>query len=504
MAKQQVLQFANGATLIYQKQSVFNGYSFVVGFRSGSQLDGKLKGLSHLLEHLLFRTSSSKNMKNNVLTDILRYSINQNAETAQYYIASTFSTTNDNVVSALQNCIRMFTNKRFTEEQIAREIEIVKQEINLTLDEINNASLTAYDALINGLKKPQTVMGSLDVLGSARTLNQITPAHLKRYIERYFNLDNLVISVTSNQSLEKVIEIINAEIFEKLPQAKSSKYIIPYPPQHDFNELNALCSYPNPNCQNVNIDILLRERTGYSENIDKEFAYDVVEEYLMNSIGGVLWNVLREDNNLVYHYQLSNEDYGPAKFKCFSATTNRAKMRKTIREICTTIKNIGLYGVPKEKFEIVKQALTDQQNATLNKFKSCSTYGNFMNYMLGIPFTDYKKAYNYIKNMSYEEFNAHIQQIYQSAQVSVAVEGAFDARKMYNLVEIEEMLGNYSHSDQWHNYNQPSVQVTQMPDQRTELVLQIAEQLNKQLDAQEQAEMEETHPIVTIDNQLVK
>ena len=177
-------------------------------------------------------------------------------------------------------------------------------------------------------------------------------------------------------------------------------------------------------------------------------------------------------------------------------------MRKTIREICTTIKNIGEYGVPKEKFEIVKQALTDQQNATLNKFKTCSAISNFTHFLFNIPFVDYKKAYNHIQNMTYEEFNEHIKQVYSSAQVSLAVDGAFDARKMYNLVEIEEMLGNHSHSQDWHAYNQPVIQATQMPDPREEIIIQFAEQLSEQMYGNE--EQQEKRKTVKIDNEIVK
>ena len=38
MAKQQVFKFDNGASLIYQKQTAFNGYSFAIGFRCVSIL----------------------------------------------------------------------------------------------------------------------------------------------------------------------------------------------------------------------------------------------------------------------------------------------------------------------------------------------------------------------------------------------------------------------------------------------------------------------------------
>ena len=506
MAKQQVLQFENGATLIYQKQSVFNGYSFVIGFRAGAQLDGKFKGLSHLLEHLMFRSSTGRDMKKNVLNDILKYSIGQNAHTGEYTFTSEFSVTNNNVDFALENQMRMFMTKSFSENQIKREIEIVKQEINLNIDEVANYQPSALDTLLNGLKKPGKVaMGALDILGTTRTLNQIKPEHLRRYVERYFNSNNLVISVTTNQSLDKVVDLLNEHIFPKVPMAKSEKYIIPYPELDEYNDINATCLYPDPYSQNVSIDLLLRDKVGETLDVDKEFAYQGVESYLMNSMGGILYKTLREDNNLVYSYGLTTDNLVTSKFKHFQAVTNRAKMRKTIRELCTTIKNIGLYGVPKEKFEIVKQALTDQQNATLNKFKSCSAENNFTSFMYDIPFVDYKKAFSYIKNMTYEDFNQYIQSIYSSAQASLAVDGSFDTRKMYNIVELEEMLGNTSHSQDWHSYNQPVVQATQMPNERDEIIIQFANQLNDQLDVQEElAKQANSHKFVKIDNQSSK
>ena len=243
MAKQQVYQFDNGATLIYQKQSVFNGYSFVMGFRSGAQLDGKYKGLSHLLEHLLFRTPS-KNVKNNVLTNVLKYSINQNAFTSKDAIMTEFSATSNNVEMALDNIVGTFCNKYFTEAQIAKEVEVIKHEIAM-LKDASSGELSAVDALILSLQKEQSKFSKLDLGGSTRTLNTVTPAILKRYMERYFNSDNLVISVTSNQSIEKVVELCNNHIFSRLPRAKNEKYIVPFPKIVEFNDLNSYYVVPN-------------------------------------------------------------------------------------------------------------------------------------------------------------------------------------------------------------------------------------------------------------------
>lgn len=504
MAKQQVAYVEDlGATIIYQKQSTFNGYSFVIGFRSGAQLDGKYKGLSHLLEHLLFR-NPDKDMTNNILNDIVKYSINQNAYTSKNFIVSVFSATQANVKFALNNCVRTFTNKNFSKDQIKKEIEIVKHEIDLKKYDILDESVRgmAFETLISHLTENEDVTSSLDILGTPKTLNSITPEILTEYVERYFNLDNMVISITSNKSFEDAVNICAEYIFPHFKRASEEKYIVPLPEPETFKNVNMLYGLPIAEAQNVTIELLLRERGTWSENLDKELAYATIEEYMMNTIGGLLWDTLRIKNNLVYSSHLANLDYGSAKFKCIQAITSAPKMRKTISEICKCIKNISENGFPKEFFETVKQALTDTQNASLLKFKSCSAYGNFADYITSTPFVDYKKAYDYIKTMTYEEFNEYITSIYKQANVSVAIEGNFDSRKVYNLVEIEEMLGNYRHKEQKENLNQPVIQATSIPSYESEMIAEFTKMIaEKQASDQD---LEKETPTVTIDDQLAR
>ena len=152
MAKQQVVELENGAVVVYQKQESFNGYSFIFGFRSGAQLDGKHAGLSHLLEHLLFR-SSKDDLTKNILDNILRYSIDQNAFTSEDMICVDFSAVDKNVGIALDNCMNMITNREFTAEQIAKEVAVVKQEINLKIDQIKRTPITAMTQFLNAISE---------------------------------------------------------------------------------------------------------------------------------------------------------------------------------------------------------------------------------------------------------------------------------------------------------------------------------------------------------------
>lgn len=500
MAKQQVYELENGATIIYQKQSSFNGYSFAVGFRCGAQLDGKYKGLSHALEHMLSKNPTYKTTTE-LLNNMLKYTIDFNAFTNDKTICiSKFSAVEKNVEDALKLTQSMLTKKSFSKAQLEREIGVIKQEIELYKDAEKYQDISALDVLLDNISNSDG-WTSLDILGNSKTLNLLTPEILTKYMKRYFNLENLVISVTTNKSLEKVFELCNKYILSAVKPATSAKYIIA-PPQHEiFKDINTLVALPNPDNKTISICLLLKERSGLSDDINLEYAYDTIEEYLMNNFGGPLWDSLRERNSLVYTYSLSNMDFGTAKFKAFQATTTATKMRKTISEICKIIREIGLYGVPEKKFNAVKTVLTDIRSATLSKFKTASAESNYSDYINGDEFIDYKKVNDYISKISYENFNEYIKKVYSAANVSVAIEGDFDSRKCYNLLEIEKMLGNYSHVDYKEEFNQPIIEVTPIADPTLEAIQLVQEQY-----VQQKNEAEKCQPknYVDMDGEQVK
>ncbi len=461
MAKQEIVEYDNGATLIHQRQSSFNGYSFVIGFRGGAQLDGKHLGLSHLVEHMLFRGYSQDESKG-VLDYMLKYSFNTGAFTTENDIYVLFSAVDKNVEYALDNFIKTLTNTKFTQEQIDREIKVIEQEKKYhSTPQKNPVQTSAMDTLLNYITEATVPSkGIQELLGTPRTLRKITPELLTKYVERYFNLDNLVISVTSNKPIETVEKLVNEKIFSKIPQATERKYIIDYPQPKKYKNINVLAIQPNPNKSNVEVNLMFRERSNYSENINREYAYAVLEEYLMNPIGGLLYNCLRVEKSLVYTYGLYNMDLGNLKYKTFSYITDKTNLNASIKQLCGFIKGLGENGFPRDPFENVKNSIVDQNNASLLKFRTCSALNNYHTLQNDMDFIDYKEVMNIIKSITYEEFNEYITSIYKLANVSATIEGDFDYRKTYNIVEIEELLGNTSHVDQKAALNLSRVEVT--------------------------------------------
>lgn len=507
MAKQRVVNFENGATLIYQKHGLFDGYHFCIGFRGGAQLDGKYAGLSHLLEHLLFR-STSDDLTRNILNNVLKYSINQNAYTTQDCIRVDFAATKSNVDFALNNIVDIITKTHFTQEQVDKEIEVVKQEINMyKAQEKVERTPRAIDYFMSYIST-EDKYGAIDILGSPKTLAKITPEILKKYVDRYFNTENMVISVTSNKSLNEVVKICNEKIFSKVPQAQDEKFIIPYPQDSVYENKNMLIAIPNKFNPNVSVALVFRERNTPAMDIDKEYAFDVKEEYLMNGLGGMLFDTLRVKNSLVYAYECSNSDLGSAKLKTFWALTSPNKMNTTIRELCKMLNGIATNGVPKDKFETVKHVLVDKENSKLNKYRNCSCDSNFNDFMYNTPFIDYKRVNGFIENMTYDEFNNHLSGIIKQCNVSLLVDGKFDSRKLYNLIEVEEMIGSNRNSKYKDQLNTPRIEYSTVANngnskfkELMDAIIQGMDDAETEDDANNEAE-EEVNPVNIDDEEL--
>ena len=503
MAKQQIVKLSNGATLVYQKQGAFNGSSFVIGFVSGSQLDGKYEGLSHLLEHLLFRPAN-EDMRQNIMGSIMANAIGQNAFTTNDCIAVTASATKANLERAVDTCVAMLKPKGFTRDQIRKEIEIVKHEIALDIPEQENV----IDLFLDRLAGVEAADSARDrILGTARTLGQVTPELLSEYVRRYFNTDNLVISVTSNSSLKEIQELCESRIVSQFAPAEKPEYIIETPEFDYFEEKNLLMAIPTAKSSNVDVQVLVRTRNGESEDVDREFAYDVVEQYVCNAMGGLMWNALRVNKSLVYSYAQTVLEEGSVKFKNFSAETNAKKMNTTIRELCGIIRTLSEQGVDQETFEVIKKSITDRNNASLNKYKSSTAISNFEDCIYGHPFVDYKKVTELIDGMTHEEFNAHLKDQYKVKNISLLVTGNFRASNVPNLIEVEEMAGNTVHSDSKDLLNVPRFEFTSYVPKEVVIAQEQAEAREKQAQAEEEAVieyLESLPPMLAIDDTPVQ
>ena len=418
--KQTVFEVDNGATVIYQKQPKGTRTSVVLGFSGGAKLDGKYKGLSHLVEHLFLVGESTKQTKK-LIEDCGIKQLFTNAFTSQHCICHVFDALDDDLEQAIETCMKTITKKRISQKEIDKEIEVVKHEIDMIKDRMEKNPPNAFHLLLNSLRDKEyriTTYNSLDVLGSAKTLKMMTPEIINEYARRYFNTDNLIISISSSKSAEEVLDILRDKVFPKLPRAKSKKYIVELPEAEKYTTENTLMVSPNEPSHNVRIDTLLRTRTEYPIDMEQELAFGFMDELCLNGsgAGGVLFDKFRTENQLVYSAHQQDLNMGSALFKHFRVVTNAAKMRKAIKVLCDTIYDLGVNGYSKKMFDQEKQKAINLLDTSQDQ-NSGFALQNLSDYIWGFPFVDQARVERLIKNMTYEDFNNYVKYVYKNANI---------------------------------------------------------------------------------------
>ena len=460
MSKAKIFQTGKGATLIYQKDASIKGYKIVIAFRGGAQFDGAYPGLSHLIEHLFFRElreDKTQKFLEKTLEKCMNLGAHTSSQIALYFGASKEEI--EKMVSAFMNRL-MSTN--FTQEQILKEIDVISHEIELSSDDDPGDIPVSSDFIINSLQANRKESG--DILGVYRKLKKhITPEIVQDYIKRYFTEANLMVSVVTNETYDEAVKLFEKNILPKVYKTKSKDVIAEYPKQIYFHPSNVCALEPDEYTSGCRIDFYLRERLFESSNTEFELACDCIESNIMGEIGGVMWNEFRLHNQLSYLISLSNVDLGTSKFKIFTVNTSGAKLNTAIRKICQVIKNTAENGVDRKLFEGVQKALIDAKNNSLYQTPKPDALDNFESYLNGYHIVDNDRVNYYIQHMTYEQFNEQIKKVYSYAQPSLHVTGEFDSRKCYNLIEIEEMLGNRTHSKEKNVLNVPRYEVTRVP-----------------------------------------
>lgn len=171
-------------------------------------------GISHLLEHMIFQGTENNinNINYNSSEDVYKefdlkgaiFNAQTNRDYTMYYICC-LNNFIDMLVPVLLNLI---FNPKLTQETLTQEKAIVIQEVD---SKKSNPLFKAMHCFETNIFKNYIL--SQDVGGSHESINNITLPVLKEFYNKYYNFNNIVISITSKQSCKnKFITILETTL----------------------------------------------------------------------------------------------------------------------------------------------------------------------------------------------------------------------------------------------------------------------------------------------------
>ncbi len=370
----------SGLTIyVYPKEGYSSTYA-IFGTKYGSvnnafKVDGGETisvpdGIAHYLEHKLFESEDG-----DAFSRYSKTGANANAYTSFDKTCYLFSCT-DNFEDSLEILLDFVQSPYFTEETVAKEQGIIGQEIKMYDD---SPSWRVMFNMLMGMYKNHPVR--IDIAGTVESIAKITPKYLYTCYNTYYNLNNMVLCVAGNTTVDTVLAIADKML-------KKSEY-------HEIN--NVFEDEPDEVLQPYVEQILpvgmplfnlgFKERAGKARVDEKTLAYSEILLFLLASSTSTLYRKLMDENliNASFSYEFfEGEGFLGTIFS--GESHNPDKVAQIIKDYIVDLK---INGIDEEDFEIAKRATYGDAVAALN------STDHIANMITDFDFSD-RELYTYI------------------------------------------------------------------------------------------------------------
>lgn len=276
----------NGTRVVMEEIPYVNSVSIGVWISCGSiKEEEDINGISHFIEHMLFKGTAYRNAKE-LVESIENIGGQINAFTGAEYTCFYARVLDKHLPIAIDVLADMFNNSIFDERDIEKEKGVIFEEINMYLDSPEDI---VYDVLSNIMFQDTSL--ALPILGSYETVNSIDRDTLLKYYKQQYIPENIVISIVGNFNSKETVKMLN-EFFYKtsIDENKKSKEI-PVP------NIGQKIAYKIKDTEQLNLCIGME---GIKRSSNHIYPLLVLNNIFGGSMSSRLFQKIREEKGLAY------------------------------------------------------------------------------------------------------------------------------------------------------------------------------------------------------------
>ena len=364
-----IFSLSNGLKVIYQEQKAIIAHLGVM-VQAGSRYErADEEGLAHFLEHCIFQ-GTEKRRALDVFTDLdsLGGELNAYTNKEEMCIHASFRKSHFSIAADLISDI--IQNSTFPKKEINKEREIVIDEINSYLDTPSERIFDEFEELVF---KGHSI--GRNTLGTKESLQRFGSKELKSYMQRLFNVDNMVVSFVGDVPQEEV-EMILERYFNNVPKTTSIK------------ENGSLAEFKSFSFEqkkaNYQSHIVLGGRApSYTDHERRVMAL------LINVLGGPAMNSrlnlsVREKFGYAYNVEAGFSSYSDSGIWTIYLGTDKKNIKKVLKIVRKEIEDLCNEGLTLDELKLAKEqikghlalSLDSNIELMLHLAKSLLIYGN--------------------------------------------------------------------------------------------------------------------------------
>jgi predicted Zn-dependent peptidase len=198
----------NGLRIVTAVMPHTRAVSISFFIRAGSRYeDEKHAGISHFIEHMLFKGTRKRPTSVEVCTPIEGVGGILNAATDKEVTIYWCKTARSHFPSALDVLVDILLNALFDSAEIEKERQIIIEEINMSLD----SPPQRVSMLIDELLWPGHALGR-DIAGTRESVSAISREMMLDYLARQYQPDNAVLAIAGDIRHKEVIAAVDRAV----------------------------------------------------------------------------------------------------------------------------------------------------------------------------------------------------------------------------------------------------------------------------------------------------
>lgn len=393
MIRKKILK--NNMTFLGHQIEDVRSVSFSFWIRSGVITEeGIENGMSHFLEHMLFKGTpnySSKEIAH--VTDLLGGNIN--AYTTKEMVCLYGKVLDEDFMEALAILSDMLNQPLMSHEEIEKEKKVVLDEIAMYND---TPEELGYDLLCKILF-PTTHYG-MPILGQKDSVNNFDRDHLLAYYEKRFNTGEMIFSIAGNYDEEQTVEFL---------ESKFTKYIGSSPlADMTTKDIRTSCGYKymEKDLEQVHVHVGFK---GLKFNDKDSYPLMAFNNILGGTSSSRLFQKVREEHGLAYSIDTQPVFYKESGFFNLYFSSSQGEVEESVHLIIDELKRIKSGDITDDEYQVAIS------NLKVNYLMGLETSEDHMNFM--------GKSYYYLKRiMTIDEIVNEIDQITKERVMTLAGE----------------------------------------------------------------------------------
>lgn len=311
----------------------FMSMGFWVGVGSRYESE-KQWGITHFIEHMLFK-GTEKRTADQISGAVDAVGGQLNAFTSKENTCYYIKTLTEDFPLAVDVLSDMFLNSRFDNEEIAKEREVIIEEIKMYEDTPDDQ---VHDLMSANLW-PDHPLGRA-ILGTEESIAAFDHDMLKDYMKQYYTGSNIVVSVVGNISHKQVVDAIQ-EVLGGIPKGEPNQYAI------------ADRAKPGVNCYYKEIaqSQICVAMPGVAKEDDRLFPLSILNTYLGGGMSSRLVKKIREEEGLAYSVYSYNGSYTDTGAFVISVGTRPENCQRVIDIILEELEDVRRNGITQDELD---------------------------------------------------------------------------------------------------------------------------------------------------------